>query len=313
MKINLSKNKVLGKTKDIKTIKVVAIIMCFLLCLLFGGCAKVTYSMLQPDDYTIIQQVKIELDSEDIEAHNANLQEMKTTIENYVETYKTNITGEFLNNLMILRSGTSEEQVLASYLSKAVETATTWAGNTFYYEIKFSAIIDDDTIILPVENVYYYFYTGKFTVEDDGADDDGVESSLTDELFVKVYKETYTTAFDSEMCSKIETAFMDKYGTNGFTLEDVAYVYQYGQIYQRVHSDADSITYQDGMYIHTWNLNDKTQPITMFRNYANPTAWYVVALVCGVLAVGITFIVAKCRQRKSEVNENKIDLNLSEN
>lgn len=304
MKSSLSKNKVLGDIKGINGIKIFAIILCIMFCLLFGGCASVTYSMLRPDDYTIVQQIKIELDSEDIEAHNANLQEMKASIENYVETYKTNITGEFLNNLMILSGGTSKEQALANSLSKAVETGTTWAGNTFYYQIKFTAITENNAIILPVENVYYYFYTGKFTVEDNGANDDGVESSLTDELFIKVYKETYTTAFDSEMCSKIETAFMDKYGTYGFTLEDVAYVYQYGQKYQRVHSDADSIAYQDGMYIHTWNLKDKTQPITMFRNYANPIAWYVVALGCGFIAVVITFVVAKYMQRK-QVKLNK--------
>lgn len=297
MIVNFKKKEKVATQKNINIIKIFAIILCVLFCLLFGGCANITYSMLRPDDYTIIQQVKIELDVEDIEAHGADLQEVKTTIENYVETYKTNIMGVFANNLMMLSSESTQKQVLANYLSKAVESASDWLGNTFYYEIAFNAIIDNDTLILPVENVYYYFYTGSFVMEDVG-EDDGVESSLTDELFVKVYKETSSTAFDSEMCGRIENAFMDKYDTYGFTLEDVAYNYQYGQQYKRVHSDADSVVKQDGMYIHCWKLDDKTQKITLQRNYANPIAWYVVAIACGVVAVAITFVVATISKRK---------------
>lgn len=287
----------------VKNIKIMALMACFMVCLVFAGCAKVTYALVKPDSNTIIQQLKVELDIEDIQAHNADVSEVKTSVEDYVLTYKSNVSGAFQNNLMILRSGTQADRWLADALEGAVTIVNGWEGNTYYFQLQFVAIIEDGVLCLPVENVYYYFFTGELEISSDEEDEDSVQAVLDDKLFMQVYKETYTTSFDSELCTNVENAFMEKYGTYGFTLDDVAYVYKYGQQYRRVHSDADSIEKQDGIYIHTWNLADKTQPITLYRNYAKPVAWYVVAIVAGVVSVGVVLVVGVVQRAKRKSNQ----------
>ncbi|MBQ8748872.1 MAG: hypothetical protein IJZ29_00165 [Clostridia bacterium] len=293
-----------------KKIKLLALFCCLTLCVLFSGCAKVTYSLIRPDDYTITQQIKVELDSDAINEHGVNLIEMKSDIENYVLSYNSQMQNQFNSNLITLSLLSTYDSTLATKLKNAVIAEYAWLGNTFIYNIHFNAIIEDSTLVLPVENVYYFYYTGSFEQEDE--ENDGIESQLKEDLFITMYKETYTTSFDSVMCDTIEQAFLDKYGIYGFTTEDVAYAYQYGQQYSRVHSDADYITNQDGVYIHTWNLDSKDEEITLYRLYANQIPWYVVAIICGLLSVAIVFTIAYVKNRKSklatnvEINQNNL-------
>ncbi|MGN1227273.1 MAG: hypothetical protein ACI4TX_01370 [Christensenellales bacterium] len=280
-------------------LKILSLFCCIAICFIFGGCATVTYSLIKKDD-VILQQIKIELDSEDIENHSADLQDIKSNIESYAKTYDDNMKALFMSNLITLSMGSLEEQVLANLLNKSVATSYYWAGNTFYYDIQFSAIISNDAQYLPVENVYYYFYTGKFVPDDEDVGD--VEVVQKDDLFIKMYKETYTTSFDSALCTIAEQKFLEKYESYGFTLEDVAYVYKYGQKYSRLHSDADSITKEDDVYIHTWNLESKDQTISLFRTYANANAWYILAVLGGVLVTVIIIVIAKIKGKKTVKN-----------
>lgn len=268
--------------------KIFALFACMVFCLVFSGCAKITYSFINSDDY-ILQQVKIELDAENIESHNANLVEIKNSVEEKIQSYSDGTRSEFLHYLLTYGALGEDEQKLAMAIQTAVKTECFWHGNTIVYNVKFSPVISSG-LYCSKENVYYFYYTGKFTAPQD---DESIQSETTDELFVSIYKETYTTSFDNKA---MEDALLSEYSTYGFTLSDVAYVYRYGQVYSRVHSDADRVNKVDGVYIHSWDLENCDDSITLYRVTARPVAWFVLALICGFITAITIIVVTKLKK-----------------
>lgn len=277
-------------------LKIVMLCMCILTIVCFGGCAKVTYSIIRSDDYTIVQRINVSLDLSDIEAHNASVTEIKQDIESTVESFNTSRQTAFSVYLSKL-SMTDDPyyKSLVPYIKDAVTTYFGWNGNTYTYALKFTAVIIDGMVHIPVDNVYYFYYSGEFEYNEE---DDDSNNTLEDELFTKEYRQTFTTNFDSELCDSIEQEFLNEYSSYGFTLDDVAYVYSYGQKYSRLHSDADVVSYQNGVYVHTWNLEDKTQEVNFYRIYAKPVAWYVLAVAISVIVSLVLLVVAIVQKRK---------------
>jgi len=289
---NLSENKLnseqISITDNIKKsflTKLLLIIIVFITAIAFTGCAKVSYSFIRFDDNTILQQLKVELDSDDIESHNASITEIKEYIEDYVENYHNQMISNYNFNLRQLSIHHEYRQYI-TYLQSAVQYSTEWLGNTFYYNLQFKSVADDNYVYIPAENIYYFYYTGEFVYSDDDEDEIVIEN----ELFTRCKKQTITTSFDGSLCDSIEQNFLTKFGGYGFTLSDVAYIYNYGQKYGRLHSDADKIYYDNGVYVHSWNLSDKAQEITLYRTYANQVPWYILAVIIGLL-VAIVFVV----------------------
>lgn len=280
----------------IKKLKYLAVVFCFSICFLFAGCANITYSIIMSDDYTILQQLSIDLDVDKLQ--NISVDDLKSEIENYVVTHSTNMTNSFRSNLISYGINNPDKMTLITLMETAVKSEYKWYGNTLIYSIQFSAVEDSNNDYIPVENVYYFYYTGEF--EPDFEDD--VNKQYEKGVFIDKYSEITTTSFDSELCAELEQAFLDDYSAYGYTIDDVNYIYQYGQKYSRLHSDADEITYKDGVYIHTWNLDSKEDEITFYRIYAKPIAWYVIALICGFLAVIIYMTVVKIRSKKANQN-----------
>ena len=268
--------------------KYICLILIVVLCFSLTSCAKVTYAFIFPDKYTIVQQVNVALDTDDIQAHNVDVNDLKNSIKQFADDYINQMQLNFSLNLSSQYFLNSGYATLFQQLKDAVNIYSNWTGNTFVLSIEFSAVRDSNVIYIPVENVYYFYYTGEFIYENE---DDETQTEFTKELFISIYKQTSSTSFDSSLSEYIEEYFMGKYGVYGYTINDVAMVYKYGQAYSRLHSDADNVSYSDGVYVHTWNLSDKDQQITLYRVYANPVAWYVLAIIIGVVIALVLFII----------------------
>lgn len=275
--------------------KKVLVIMLMLFCLVATGCAKVTYTIYN-DGITIKQNVTVEYDKEDIESKGATLEEIVALTDDFWTRYMSGAKLAYesnVNNLYIT------EQINASdreALRNAVVIERTNTKNEplkFIYSITYN-YVSTPTVTIPSENVFYLFNYGK--LELDEQESSGNENQYEEKLFTITVKNTSTTIFSS--VGSVENYFLTQLRNYNFTLDDVAYVYESATPYRRLHSDCDEIRYENGMYIHKWNLESSDEQITLFRTYANTPMWYAVAIGGSVIAMVVIFVICTIKKKK---------------
>ena len=119
------------------------------------------------------------------------------------------------------------------------------------------------------------------------------------------------------LVAKLEYLFSG--GKVNFTLDDVDLKFRYITPYGRVHSNGQ-VSRANGVYIHTWDIDDLSQSIILYRTSAKKTGWYILALVTslGLCAILITFAFVKqklyekskaklAKEKAKEIHNNLID------
>lgn len=276
--------------------KRVAILSLFVICILMTGCASVSYKVYQPDTNTIVQSLEVTLDGDVIEGAGLTVASVKSDISSYVNsvvasiltTYETNVIDVLMANHITINA--------KSLFVNAVDVNGEWSGSSYFLDVVYVGI--DDTaynISIPVSNIYNLFNYGELVVESSG------ESTVVEEqgLLIKSSQTTITT-LGSQFANSVVERFVNKYSVNGFDEDDVVYTYTLGSEYKRLHSDSDMITYVDGIYMHTWNLDSRADEIEIFRLYANQYLWYIIGLGTAFVFGVSLFVISRTFLKKNK-------------
>ena len=85
-------------------------------------------------------------------------------------------------------------------------------------------------------------------------------------------------------------------------IPEAQYTYSYVTPQKQLHSDAQSVEYQDGFYIHTWNISgdDLDKTINFYTISANTPVWYALILSITFVSCGIMFLVYFIKNKKNK-------------
>lgn len=265
---------------------------------LFTGCASVKYTVIDSGSY-LQQNVQVTLNSDTLSSKGLAVEDVKSEITSVVNKLYENAHNYFINNLQMLIVNESLTPTQVNEIMDAISVSKKWVDDTtFMYEIIFTGVSANDLKLSYTEVFYLYNYGSTIPPEDD---EDENTSILTFDFLTTKVQSTQTTAFANN--NTILEYFTNKFGEYGFTEDDVKYVYSYGTNYRRLHSDADEIKYVNGVYMHTWELADKNEEITLYRLIANSTNWYIIALCIGVGTVVILTLVCLIKKRKTRYTQ----------
>ena len=260
---------------------------------LFTGCASVKYTVVDSGSY-LQQNIQINLDSDALSSKGLQLEDVKNEITSVVNRLYENSHNYFINNLQMLIVNESLTPTQANEIMKSICVTKKWIDETtFIYEITFIGINSSDLQLSYTEVFYLYNYGTTIPPEEDDEENPNI---LTFNFLTTKVQSTQTTAFANN--NNILEYFTNKFGEYGFTEDNVKYVYSYGTNYRRLHSDADEINYVNGIYMHTWQLADKNEEITLYRLIPNTTNWYIIALCVGVGTVFTLTFVSIIKKKK---------------
>lgn len=270
---------------------------------LFTGCASVKYTVVDSGSY-LQQNIQINLDSDALSSKSLQLEDVKNEITSVVNRLYENSHNYFINNLQMLIVNESLTPTQANEIMKSICVTKKWIDETtFIYEITFIGINSSDLQLSYTEVFYLYNYGTTIPPEEDDEENPNI---LTFNFLTTKVQSTQTTAFANN--NNILEYFTNKFGEYGFTEDNVKYVYSYGTNYRRLHSDADEINYVNGIYMHTWQLADKNEEITLYRLIPNTTNWYIIALCVGVGTVfTLTFVSIIKKKKTTKANQINID------
>lgn len=276
-------------------------------CILFSGCADVTYYTLVSTEGKVEQGMQVYLDKDEITLAGYDYTKVFNKVvedfDEYLYKLKTNVAyyasfrGTLISNCGVTVSGGSDG-------------GSNQEQGIIYGSILFNSIA--------IYNDYWNFIElasgGSSGAEEDEDTDDILEKTWfynkdineTETIFsniiseennvAKEYAEDYLTYFDGSLA-----------GTTQKTLEDSTYNYVYGVPTNKIHSNSDLVYSLNGVTVHEWNfsasqLGDKIQTYTFAFK---PTAWYILALVLTVFVILIVLIIGLI-QKKIKKDKNTI-------
>lgn len=281
------------------------VIILMLFCFVITGCAKVTYTIYN-DGVTIEQHITVELDKADIESKGATVESVVASIDEFWTRYMSSAKLAYesnVNNLYITEKISASDREVLRNAVEIKRTNTKEEPLKYIYSILYNYVATS-TITIPSENVFYLFNYGKLELDEEDTSDQN-ENEYEEKLFTITVKSTNPTIFSG--VQTIENYFLTQLSAYNFTLDDVAYVYESATPYRRLHSDCDEIRYENGMYIHKWNIETNDEQITLYRTYANTPIWYAIALggsVIAMLIVGVIVLIKKKNIKPVETTSN---------
>lgn len=275
------------------TSKIISIFCMLLIIVAFCGCGQVKAVIRENLDGTIDEYVYVYLDEEQMKIDGMSeseililKQDIKTKssqiCDNYIamfnakiETAKESATPETIETLNEFKSGLKKVQ-------------TDWVGSSILVGLTYENI-----------DVYKFFYN----ITSSSSNEPNVEEHF---FYNKYIYESKTLFYKhSGLYDEMVVHFSTYANLN---LEGGDLIYTYVSSSKREHSNADEIKEIDGLYYHSWNVEDKNQDVVFYYNVANPEAWIITALlITGVVAV-VLLTVAICVETK-KIKRDKIHIN----
>lgn len=258
--------------------KLLPIFVCMLIVLstmFFSACSNINLTTVVNDDGTIDEFVTIKIDEQDLISQgysSDNILQIKNDIVDCGTQASSNICSDFNVRVQadILLATTPAEVVkLNSYLNgiSSLQNNLTEDGS-YVFGIRFKNA-----------DVYRYYYNMS-------ANHSPTYKTEKHFLYTKYYYYGLTMYADyTSLYSNIKSSFATKYPTlilnNKATL-----TYTYQTEYRREHTDADLVTEKNGVYYHTWLVDEDNfqQPIMIYYNIANSGN-------CILLCVGATMVI----------------------
>lgn len=273
--------------KRLKYVSLIVVVSCIFL---FAGCTNIEFQRLVDDFGQILDKVTIEID------------ETKLPSDVNVNTLVGKIKGDlrkYYVNPMLQRLAVFKDQ----------------------HPIEYHQLIDYVSIGEPIESVENGIH--KITVETIFASSDvmafmyGYDSTDTDSdseltesknFFIKKYTQTTDNVFGDitqiefsgeNLFDKYVEFVGEEYGASDVTLTQI-----YGSTDSRMHSNADETIYYNGFTCHLWEFSgdDSSGQLMFYYLTANPTGWYVLAIVITILVV---LIIVGCYIIKKRKNKYK--------
>ncbi len=311
-----------------KKLKEIALIFLFVFVGIFAfGCSQVTLSTTIKGDGDIIYTVKIDLsDVSNSAGIKKFIQEYYNQLEN---AYKQNLIDKFSNvyssqgfnfsemsqedkytfvvnknkkfyidDITSLTSTISSSVVVVQkYFSSAYAYLMFFNPDAFYYDVdsasvkiskEYSSLIDVP-INSTMQNEEQMFFT-KYLQKCKPFSYNNQEPVLLAEIFIDGSGNYTAGQSVVEVISDIA----------GITEQQAKLYFNFSTPYRRVHSDGE-ITLSASGYNHFWELSTVNDEISIWRTFANPAPWYIIAL--GATLVGftialITLITIKNKNKK---------------
>ena len=324
--------------------KCMASLMLVLCCIFLFGCSTVTSSVrlyVQQDGSLVVEQiVNVEFDRSKIIEAGYNYDSVTEEVYNIAIDYLDSFHYEYNSRKEEFLINTKKQKFFRLFSSNYNEDIVK-TDNGFYVYRQFASIYD-----FLLYNNYDMLYIGcphcGNKIAESEADVAFVSKCLncnsdldgTFEYFLKnrivdfpfmgeitVEQGNFTTEYSQEILTtykdllelvnrdneplvgKLEYLFSS--GMTKFTLDDVSLKFRYITPYGRVHSNGQ-VTRENGVYVHTWNIEDISQSIILYRTSARISNWYILALVSSLGLCIILVIFAFVKQKIYDKSKEKL-------
>ena len=287
------------KLENTKTLKIIVFSLTLVvLSIFFTGCASVNYREYNIDDTFYAIEVIVTLDEE------AGKYEItKETIQNHISAVMQeemmNISNRYNANLQYMKQNAIIDEEAYTLLSsnEAFSVSGKWLGNTYNFALIVNAVSNENYYFSTSQILNIYTYASLIAPENPDSTDSNI--TLKKQLFTQIIEQVTTSPFSSESCKELENLFLEnlKYAEDGYTLNDVTYMYEYVTNLKRLHSDG-TVSYQDGIYLHSWNIEKDASgqvindQITFYRVYTNPTSWHILGICISLVSLGIITLIS---------------------
>ena len=272
-------------------IKNFIIIFLLLMTVCLSACSEVRAMTMTNEDGTIDELVYVSLNQEEIENSGYSLNEIKQRIETSSMNEANRIVSSFNLRIQIALSTTTDDetrQVLQSYYDEIAIVGNSWEENTYVIGLRYKNI-----------NVYRYYYN--ITEANTGYSD------IDEHFFYNTvyYNSTNLYADYHDLYDRL-TSYYSSYYPDLIDSENNQLLYTYVTDLHREHSNADYISKIDGLYYHTWVIdqNDIDENIVIYYNLANQANCILICIaiavgICAVLGI-IALIINKKRKKNTD-------------
>ena len=269
----------------------IIIIFLLLMTVCLSACSEVRAMTMTNEDGTIDELVYVSLNQEEIENSGYSLNEIKQRIETSSMNEANRIVSSFNLRIQIALSTTTDDetrQVLQSYYDGIAIVGNSWEENTYVIGLRYKNI-----------NVYRYYYN--ITEANTGYSD------IDEHFFYNTvyYNSTNLYADYHDLYDRL-TSYYSSYYPDLIDSENNQLLYTYVTDLHREHSNADYISKIDGLYYHTWVIdqNDIDENIVIYYNLANQTNCILICIaiavgICAVLGI-IALIINKKRKKNTD-------------
>jgi len=269
--------------------KIFSLMFIFLFsAILFSGCAKVDYSIALFEDGSVQQCLTVELDKTDIEEHGYNFEDAKTKVKFEMNSFLTGINQRHLT--YCIENGLSIENSGVKFGVQEKDEVN------IYCYVKFDSV-----------TIYKDFYQIV-----DNPDDTKVETHIFYNEYYSENPSVYANIEENAYAQNIQAYF------SNYILEDVEYNFTYATSSNKIYSNSDNITYENGLKIHRWTFNaDELNSATtrMYQIGIKTAPWYIVALiivfifliVSGII-ISVKHFINKNKLIKVQKNDNSIEI-----
>lgn len=146
----------------------------------------------------------------------------------------------------------------------------------------------------PYSRIVDFPFSGEVTTEEKNFYTEYSQEILT------TYKDllSITNKNNDPLVGKFEYMFSN--GSASYSLDDVKLKFQFITPYSRVHSNG-TVKRSGGYFVHTWDIGDIGGSVILYRDSANISAWYIVALT---VSIGITLVLLLFGVVKNKMYEN---------
>ena len=306
------------KIKNKNALKSMLLVMFLPFVFLFAGCANITYYVNPVGDY-YAEGVNIFLSQQDAVKYGYDMPTLINQVSSILNDQTQAINNQFSSQLTKCFTDEKISYDEYVYLSQvkpfAAVPSYNIASNGYYLNIEVQ--------IYPVQTENFSFSIGQIVNIYNYADTVRPEESekedtsfLTDIVVAYLKGDKQDGVFNNEDIDAYATLFLQTlhYEDYGLTKDDANYSYQFYTTSRRLHSNADSVTYKNGYYIHTWNIekdedgNVINKEYVFYNTIPKTTFWYWIGLCVTAVAGGIITLILYLKH-KNKLKDNIVKLN----
>lgn len=266
--------------------KFLAVLLMFLCVFSLCGCASVSFNNIIFSDGKIAQQIVVVTDNKQIQNAGFDVQTVQTDIKFYATQYYNTL----LSNFLFADIPGLEQSEKNTPLFK-----TESKNNVVNIVVQFNTIQD-----------YYYFYNHALPDQDDN------NGTVNDFGFYQTDETTSTTVFYDLQNNNVANYWLNYFKTKmpQVSFADCTYNYTYSTPFEKIHSDADIVQYDDyGNVAHTWSFKSadltgenaaEGGKIKLYTVGIKSPLWYFVAIGATAVLVAVLYIVCAVKDNKSK-------------
>ncbi len=280
-----------------KKLKYFSLILVLSCVVILSGCANIEYQRLVDDFGQILDKITVEIDETKLPS-DVNVNTLVGKVKDDLSKYYVNPMRQRLAVFKVEHPVEYHQLVDYVSINDPIES------------------VENGVHKITVETVFASSDVMAFMYGYDSTDTDG-DSGLTESknFFIKKYTQTTDNVFGDitqiefsgeNLFDKYVEFVGEEYGASDVTLTQI-----YGSTDSRMHSNADETINYNGFTCHLWEFSgDNSSGQLMFYYLtANPTGWYVLAIVLTILVVLIIVVCYIIKKRKNKYKSKVVVVN----